>query len=163
MSFATKRLSKELIKLQTGQLPPGITLVSADNFEEWQMDIKVMDDNPLYRNQTYTLKFMFSKSYPIGKNPPEPTGSPTWRSLWRSAGSQDLRPDPSRSKPRLMSKHRTQTGGLTTTQSRPKSYSKTPPTDPCPSTRTSTPTDTSAWTYWGPKAGRRCRTWRAYA
>ena len=66
MTFATKRLSKELMKLQTGQLPPGITLVSADNFEEWLMDIRVMDDNPLYKDETYTLKFMFSKSYPIG-------------------------------------------------------------------------------------------------
>jgi ubiquitin-conjugating enzyme E2 W len=30
------------------------------------MDIKVLDDNPIYKNQTYRLKFMFSSNYPIG-------------------------------------------------------------------------------------------------
>lgn len=30
------------------------------------MDIKVLDDNPLYRDQTYRLKFTFSSKYPIG-------------------------------------------------------------------------------------------------
>ncbi|KAF2118287.1 ubiquitin conjugating enzyme [Lophiotrema nucula] len=62
--FASKRLSKELLKLQD-KLPPGITLVKADNFEEWQMDIRVMDDNPLYKDEVYRLKFSFSQSYPI--------------------------------------------------------------------------------------------------
>ncbi|MBE7182731.1 MAG: hypothetical protein INR71_16245 [Terriglobus roseus] len=47
-------------------LPPGISLVSAENFEIWLMDIKVLDDNPLYRDQTYRLKFHFSQAYPIG-------------------------------------------------------------------------------------------------
>jgi ubiquitin-conjugating enzyme E2 W len=47
-------------------LPPGIELVSADNFDEWQLDIRVLDKNPLYQNQTYRLKFRFSSSYPIG-------------------------------------------------------------------------------------------------
>jgi len=49
-----------------GALPPGISLVKADDFEDWLLDIKVLDDNPLYRNQTYRLKFKFSSSYPIG-------------------------------------------------------------------------------------------------
>ncbi|KAI9687668.1 MAG: hypothetical protein M1820_010411 [Bogoriella megaspora] len=62
--FATKRLSKELQKLQ-GPLPPGITLIQAENFEQWLMDIKVVDDNPLYRGEVYRLKFKFSSSYPI--------------------------------------------------------------------------------------------------
>ncbi|KAL4807959.1 putative ubiquitin conjugating enzyme [Aspergillus unguis] len=66
--FASKRLSKELIKIQE-HLPPGISLVKAENLEEWQMDIKVLDDNPLYRNETYRLKFTFSSKYPI--EPPE--------------------------------------------------------------------------------------------
>lgn len=30
------------------------------------MDIRVLDDNPLYQNQIYRLKFTFSQKYPIG-------------------------------------------------------------------------------------------------
>lgn len=48
-------------------LPPGITIVKCDNLEEWQMDIKILDQNPLYLDQTYRLKFTFSNKYPIGK------------------------------------------------------------------------------------------------
>ncbi|KAL4921387.1 UBC-like protein [Aspergillus aurantiobrunneus] len=66
--FASKRLSKELIKIKE-HLPPGISIVKAENLEEWQMDIKVLDDNPLYKNETYRLKFTFSSKYPI--EPPE--------------------------------------------------------------------------------------------
>ncbi|EEP76982.1 conserved hypothetical protein [Uncinocarpus reesii 1704] len=62
--FANKRLRK----MQTS-LPPGISIVHADNFNEWQMDICVLDSNPLYQNQTYRLRFLFSKSYPIGLSP----------------------------------------------------------------------------------------------
>lgn len=62
--FASKRLSKELSKLHD-KLPPGITLVKADDFREWLMDIRVMDDNPIYNGQTYRLKFAFTQSYPI--------------------------------------------------------------------------------------------------
>ncbi|OCL06531.1 UBC-like protein [Glonium stellatum] len=46
-------------------LPPGVELVKADEFTEWLMDIKVLDDNPLYRNEVYRLKFRFPNSYPI--------------------------------------------------------------------------------------------------
>ncbi len=42
------------------RLPPGIALVQADNLETWLMDIRVLDDNPIYRGQTYRLKFVFS-------------------------------------------------------------------------------------------------------
>lgn len=48
-------------------LPPGISIVKSDNLEEWQMDIKVLDDNPIYKDQTYRLKFTFNSKYPIGK------------------------------------------------------------------------------------------------
>lgn len=48
-------------------LPPGISIAKSDNLEEWQMDIKVLDENPLYKNETYRLKFTFGKKYPIGK------------------------------------------------------------------------------------------------
>lgn len=33
------------------------------------MDIRVLDDNPLYAGQTYRLKFRFSNNYPIGATP----------------------------------------------------------------------------------------------
>ncbi|KUJ22292.1 putative ubiquitin-conjugating enzyme E2 W [Mollisia scopiformis] len=68
MAFATKRLGKELKKLHES-LPPGIELVSAEDFQDWLLDIRVLDANPLYLNQTYRLKFKFSAQYPI--EPPE--------------------------------------------------------------------------------------------
>ncbi|CAG8976555.1 hypothetical protein HYALB_00010197 [Hymenoscyphus albidus] len=70
MSFANKRLGKELAKIH-GSLPPGITLVTADGFQEWLLDIQVLDANPIYMNKTFRLKFKFSTSYPI--EPPEVT------------------------------------------------------------------------------------------
>jgi len=68
---ATKRLQRELKKLEVDEkeLPPGIRLAKADDFQEWFMDIQVIDDNPIYQNETYRLKFMFSPQYPI--EPPE--------------------------------------------------------------------------------------------
>lgn len=63
--FAAKRLGKELQKARQ-KLPPGIDLVKADDFREWLMDIRVLDDNPLYKNQIYRLSFIFSQQYPIG-------------------------------------------------------------------------------------------------
>ncbi|KKA29975.1 hypothetical protein TD95_002981 [Thielaviopsis punctulata] len=68
--FATRRLAKELNKISES-LPPGITLVSADDFEHWFLDIRVLDQNPLYQDQVYRLKFTFSNQYPI--EPPEVT------------------------------------------------------------------------------------------
>ncbi|KAK4698112.1 ubiquitin-conjugating enzyme E2 W, partial [Lecanoromycetidae sp. Uapishka_2] len=62
--FATRRLGKELTKIQQS-LPPGVSLVTADDLKEWQMDIKVLDSNPLYLDQTYRLRFRFSSNYPI--------------------------------------------------------------------------------------------------
>jgi ubiquitin-conjugating enzyme E2 W len=47
------------------KLPPGITLISAENFETWLVDIQVIDSNPLYHGETYRLKFCFSPQYPI--------------------------------------------------------------------------------------------------
>ncbi|KAK4129519.1 UBC-like protein [Parathielavia appendiculata] len=66
--FAAKRLGKELQKI-SNSLPPGIELVSANNLEEWLLDIQVLDNNPLYQNEKYRLKFRFGSSYPI--EPPE--------------------------------------------------------------------------------------------
>lgn len=60
-------------------LPPGISIVKSDNLEEWQMDIKVLDDNPIYKDQTYRLKFTFNNKYPIGKihTKPHPSTQPS--------------------------------------------------------------------------------------
>lgn len=33
------------------------------------MDIKVLDDNPIYKGHTFRLKFTFSNKYPIGTFP----------------------------------------------------------------------------------------------
>lgn len=84
-SFSAKRLSKELAKVDSKpssisqihilifsfqihkSLPAGITLVKADDFETWLLDIKVLDENPIYQNQTYRLLFRFNEKYPIGK------------------------------------------------------------------------------------------------
>jgi ubiquitin-conjugating enzyme E2 W len=66
-AMSSKRLQKELVKVNSpsatltkptlqitnqstqiqGTLPPGITLVSAPDLKEWQMDIAVLD-NPIY-------------------------------------------------------------------------------------------------------------------
>jgi ubiquitin-conjugating enzyme E2 W len=87
-AMSSKRLQKELVKVHhtlpsptnptkpipsqptppsqiQGALPPGITLVSAPDLKEWQMDISILD-NPLYvPTDKYRLKFTFSTSYPI--------------------------------------------------------------------------------------------------
>jgi ubiquitin-protein ligase len=56
-----------LINIQLHEhVAPGIVLISAENLQEWLMDIQVLDDNPIYKGQIYRLKFMFSNSYPIG-------------------------------------------------------------------------------------------------
>ncbi|KAK8095740.1 ubiquitin-conjugating enzyme protein [Apiospora kogelbergensis] len=68
MSLGTKRLGKELTKISKS-LPPGITLVKADDLQEWLLDIQVLDQNPIYAGETYRLKFRFGKQYPI--EPPE--------------------------------------------------------------------------------------------
>ncbi|KAF2151684.1 putative ubiquitin-conjugating enzyme E2 W [Myriangium duriaei CBS 260.36] len=60
-----KRLQRELAKLHSGPLAPGIVLVSADDLEKWLMDIQVMDANPIYEGKTFRLQFTFSASYPI--------------------------------------------------------------------------------------------------
>ena len=63
--MSSKRLQKELLKLQTGNLPTGITLVSAPDLRQWEMDLTV-PDNPIYTpNEHFRLRLQFSTSYPI--------------------------------------------------------------------------------------------------
>ncbi|KAF4977256.1 hypothetical protein FZEAL_6196 [Fusarium zealandicum] len=68
-----KRLIKELAKMHKDGLPPGITLIErSDKVDgDWFLDIQVLDENPLYKDQVYRLKFQFPKMYPI--EPPEVT------------------------------------------------------------------------------------------
>lgn len=41
---------------------------------DWLLDIRVLDQNPLYKDQVYRLRFRFPKAYPIGNpNLPPPT------------------------------------------------------------------------------------------
>ncbi|KAL4955441.1 ubiquitin-conjugating enzyme E2 [Aspergillus filifer] len=124
--FASKRLSKELLKIKE-HLPPGISLVKAENLENWEMDIKVLDDNPLYRNETYRLKFTFGSKYPI--EPPEVQFITDAQS---SASSQSKPPQP----PQQQEQQSTAwviSNGVT--------YSSTP--TPASSNPTSTPTSNS--------------------
>lgn len=44
---------------------PGISLVDAENFAQWQMDIQVLDDNPIYHGKVFRLNFKFNNNYPI--------------------------------------------------------------------------------------------------
>ncbi|KAL0635261.1 hypothetical protein Q9L58_005827 [Maublancomyces gigas] len=60
----TKRLNRELSKMNQS-LPPGISLHSAEDLVTWQMDLQVLDNNPIYANKTFRLNFKFSNSYPI--------------------------------------------------------------------------------------------------
>lgn len=53
------------MKLKEG-LPAGISLVSAESFDEWYVDIKVLDDNQLYLDKIFRLLFRFGDQYPIG-------------------------------------------------------------------------------------------------
>ncbi len=46
------------------------------------MDIRVLDENPIYKDEAYRLKFKFSSGYPIGESihsssPPYPPQPPT--------------------------------------------------------------------------------------
>jgi ubiquitin-conjugating enzyme E2 W len=62
---ALANTQQELSKLHE-HIAPGIILVSAEDLKQWIMDIRVLDDNPIYKDQVYRLKFSFSNSYPIG-------------------------------------------------------------------------------------------------
>lgn len=48
-------------------MPPGIELVSTDSLDEWIVDVQVLDQNPLYMDQTFRLHFRFPSTYPIGE------------------------------------------------------------------------------------------------
>ena len=63
---ADPNMSEQELQKAKQKLPPGITLVRADDFQEWQMDIEVLDTNPIYSGQIFRLSFIFSSNYPIG-------------------------------------------------------------------------------------------------
>jgi hypothetical protein len=93
------------VQLQ-GKLPPGITLIQADDLREWLLDIQVMDENPIYAGETYRLKFMFSENYPIEvcsncvlPNIQHQLIQSSPRRLKLSSSNPPTRRDPSRSTP----------------------------------------------------------------
>ncbi|KAL9934728.1 hypothetical protein V8E36_006503 [Tilletia maclaganii] len=59
----TKRLMRELQEIKTKPLPPGVTLVRADNLEEWYFDLTV--PNPLYADKTFRVRLRFVGTYPL--------------------------------------------------------------------------------------------------
>lgn len=62
--MGAKRLQKELQRLN-GELPSGISLVSAPDLREWEMDMTI-PDNPIYNpEEKYRLRITFSQAYPI--------------------------------------------------------------------------------------------------
>lgn len=40
--------------------------MDGNDLKEWLFDIRVLDNNPLYKDNVYRLKFVFFDSYPIG-------------------------------------------------------------------------------------------------
>lgn len=50
-------------------MPPGIELIDrTDNVDgDWFLDVRVLDENPIYQGEVYRLKFRFPRMYPIGK------------------------------------------------------------------------------------------------
>lgn len=58
------------MQINNDGLPPGIELVSSGaddgDISDWLLDIRVLDQNPLYKDQVYRLRFRFPKAYPIG-------------------------------------------------------------------------------------------------
>lgn len=65
MAFASRRLTKEL-SIARQRLPPGISIAKAENLQRWEMDIRVLDENPIYKDKVFRLLFIFSSTYPIG-------------------------------------------------------------------------------------------------
>lgn len=43
--------------------------MNTEGFETWDIDIQVLDDNPIYKDEKFRLRFSFNKYYPI--EPPE--------------------------------------------------------------------------------------------
>jgi ubiquitin-conjugating enzyme E2 W len=80
------------------KLPPGISIAKADDFREWQMDIRVLDENPIYKGEIYRLSFIFGDQYPIGMAPgtqSKPLLSPIHNSLTTSLNKQKPPKSPS--------------------------------------------------------------------
>jgi len=63
-SICVKRLSKELLELQTKDAPVGIQLLQADDFVNWKLSIEVLGES-LYKGEVFALSFKFSNHYPI--------------------------------------------------------------------------------------------------
>jgi len=77
-TISRKRLGKELKELQSQGAPTGITLLNAENLEEWILSIEVLGESQ-YAGEVFALRFRFPTSYPIES--PEVTFivSETWK------------------------------------------------------------------------------------
>lgn len=50
--------------------------MEGNDLKEWLFDIRVLDSNPIYDGNIFRLKFVFSDTYPIGRQRPPSAGSP---------------------------------------------------------------------------------------
>ncbi|KAK9893884.1 UBC-like protein [Cystobasidium minutum MCA 4210] len=62
--LGSKRLAKELSKLQSDGPPVGCALVKADDLETWFLSIEVLGDS-VYQGEKFLLRFKFDNSYPM--------------------------------------------------------------------------------------------------
>ena len=136
-AMSGKRLLKELGKIRNDGLPPGVELVSSGegegNISDWTFDIRVLDDNPIYKDQIYRLRFRFPKAYPIGAIATSTTPAACLQAT--DFVKQNLQ----------------------------RSFSRTSKTDPSPFTPTCTPTASSVSIYSVRKDGARCKARKASA
>ncbi|KAF7508124.1 hypothetical protein GJ744_009565 [Endocarpon pusillum] len=165
--FSAKRLGKELQKAKQ-HLPPGVELVKADDFSEWQMDIRVLDDNPLYKDEIYRLRFRFGNNYPIQAPevtflhiPPSSSSSFTSTSHPSQQPHNQYPPHPIFPSPTAPANNNNNNNNGTTTGMPAPAPAPAPaaappppaPARPVPSTRTSTATASSVSTSSAPMVG----------
>lgn len=63
-------LTPLFLQIHKDGMPPGIELIDrTDNVDgDWFLDVRVLDENPIYQGEVYRLKFRFPRMYPIGKH-----------------------------------------------------------------------------------------------
>lgn len=99
MRIASKRLGKELTDLKNGSLPQGCTILQAEDFSTWVIQIETLGET-IFQGEKYALRFRFSDTYPLespevvflttdGWKAPEVGCGLHWRG-WASAASDRL-------------------------------------------------------------------------
>lgn len=64
MRIASKRLGKELTDLKNGSLPQGCTILQAEDFSTWVIQIETLGET-IFQGEKYALRFRFSDTYPL--------------------------------------------------------------------------------------------------